>query len=241
VGTSIKALRVYEKAGLLTPDRRDGGWRLYGPAHIARLHQILALKALGLSLKQIADALDCDGAAIRQIMDLQARHLASVVRTARTQLRRVQHARDRLRRDGEIPVDVLLELTRDLAPPAAMELDDVRAAILAAVRDEDEEAAVRALIDQPVVDSRMEAKIGSLLNEAVIAATEENNESDHARALADRWIALASAVEVPAIGTVNATALGNLAARMAADPALADALTFLKTAVERRTASLLKG
>lgn len=49
--TTIKALRVYEKAGLLTPDRRDGGWRLYGPKHVARLHQILALKALGLSLR----------------------------------------------------------------------------------------------------------------------------------------------------------------------------------------------
>jgi hypothetical protein len=29
LGTTVKALRVYEKAGLLTPERRDGGWRVY--------------------------------------------------------------------------------------------------------------------------------------------------------------------------------------------------------------------
>jgi len=238
-GTSIKALRVYEKAGLLSPDRREGGWRLYGPPHIARLHQILALKALGLSLKQIADTLDRDGTAIGQIMDLQAKYLATVVHTARNQLRRVQQARDQLGRDGEISVDLLLKLARDLAAPVAMELDDVRAAIKAAVRNDDEEAAVRVLTEQ--ADAQMEAEIGALLNEAVIAAAEGDVDSRRSQALADRWITLASAVDVPTAGTTEAMALGRMATRMAADPALADALTFLKTAAERRTTALKKG
>lgn len=239
-GTSIKALRIYEKAGLLTPDRREGGWRLYGPAHIARLHQILALKALGLSLKQIGEALDRDGFAIGQIMDLQARHLASVIRVTRDRLQRVQQARDRIAQGVAISDDLLLEMTRDLVPPIAAELQDMRAVIAAAASGEDK-TALSAITGQPNADERMETEIGALLNEAAIAAAEGSDGSDRSRALADRWIALAAAVEMPAIGTTEAAALGRIAARMATAPALADALAFLRAAVERRTASLLKG
>ncbi len=52
-GVSIKALRLYEQRGLLTPLRSQAGWRTYGPAQIARLHQILALKRFGLPLARI--------------------------------------------------------------------------------------------------------------------------------------------------------------------------------------------
>jgi DNA-binding transcriptional MerR regulator len=56
-GISIKALRLYEQHGLLKPLRTANGstgaaWRVYGSDQIARLHQILALKRLGLSLGQ---------------------------------------------------------------------------------------------------------------------------------------------------------------------------------------------
>ena len=56
-GVSIKALRLYESRGLLTPLRSEAGWRTYGPDQIARLHQILALKRLGLSLARIGQIL----------------------------------------------------------------------------------------------------------------------------------------------------------------------------------------
>src|ERR1051326_3674757 len=50
-GVSIKALRLYERRGLIKPLRSAAGWRAYGPGQIGRLHQILALKQLGLSLE----------------------------------------------------------------------------------------------------------------------------------------------------------------------------------------------
>ena len=53
LGVSSKALRVYEREGLVEPGRSAAGWRAYGPAQAARLHQIMALRGLGLSLKQI--------------------------------------------------------------------------------------------------------------------------------------------------------------------------------------------
>lgn len=56
-GVSIKALRLYERRSLLKPLRSKSGWRTYGPDQITRLHQILALKCLGLSLASIAQLL----------------------------------------------------------------------------------------------------------------------------------------------------------------------------------------
>ena len=54
LGISAKTLRVYEERGLVSPVRTKAGWRMYGPGEIARLHQILALKDVGLSLSDIA-------------------------------------------------------------------------------------------------------------------------------------------------------------------------------------------
>lgn len=55
---SAKALRHYEKCGLLNPVRTASGWRTYGPDQMARATEIVALRTLGFSLAQIARVLD---------------------------------------------------------------------------------------------------------------------------------------------------------------------------------------
>ncbi len=52
-GLSIRTIRYYEEAGLLRPERSQGGFRLYGDADLARLARIGDLKAAGLDLEQI--------------------------------------------------------------------------------------------------------------------------------------------------------------------------------------------
>src|SRR5450755_3903739 len=79
-GTSIKALRLYEQRGLLTPMRTSNGstgsaWRAYGPDQIARLHQILALKRLGLPLARIGKIL-AGRDSLEPVLELQERMLA---------------------------------------------------------------------------------------------------------------------------------------------------------------------
>ena len=54
LGVSAKALRLYEQHGLLTPSRTAAGWRAYGPAEMTRAAEIVSLRALGLSLAQVA-------------------------------------------------------------------------------------------------------------------------------------------------------------------------------------------
>lgn len=58
LGVSIKALRVYEARGLLTPKRTRQGWRYYAPEDLDRLARALAFKAMGFGLSQIATLLD---------------------------------------------------------------------------------------------------------------------------------------------------------------------------------------
>jgi DNA-binding transcriptional MerR regulator len=60
LGVSIKALRLYEQHGLITPGRTAAGWRTYGPDEMARAAEIVTLRALGLSLSQVARVLGDD-------------------------------------------------------------------------------------------------------------------------------------------------------------------------------------
>jgi len=60
LGVSAKALRLYEQHGLITPGRTAAGWRAYGPDEMAKASEIVTLRALGLSLSQIARVLGDD-------------------------------------------------------------------------------------------------------------------------------------------------------------------------------------
>lgn len=60
VGTNIQNLRVYERRGLVEPDRTEGGTRLYSDADITRLRRIAALLEQGLNLAGIAMVLDLE-------------------------------------------------------------------------------------------------------------------------------------------------------------------------------------
>ena len=50
-------LRVYERHGLLEPERTDGGTRRYSDADVDRLHRIRELLAEGLNLAGVARVL----------------------------------------------------------------------------------------------------------------------------------------------------------------------------------------
>lgn len=54
VGKTVRALHLYEELELLEPAARsDGGFRLYGPEAIERIHWIGKLQAIGFSLTEI--------------------------------------------------------------------------------------------------------------------------------------------------------------------------------------------
>jgi MerR family transcriptional regulator, thiopeptide resistance regulator len=60
-GISVRTLHYYDEIGLLAPSAHsDAGYRLYMPADLARLQQIMSLRQLGFSLEQIRECL-CRG------------------------------------------------------------------------------------------------------------------------------------------------------------------------------------
>lgn len=58
-GVTTRALRWYDKIGLLTPSgRTEGGYRRYGRLEVDRLQDILYYRALGVELARVKELLD---------------------------------------------------------------------------------------------------------------------------------------------------------------------------------------
>src|SRR5260370_33106449 len=52
-GVSVRALHHYDRLGLLKARRTTSGYRIYGAEDVAVLEQIVALKFIGISLRDI--------------------------------------------------------------------------------------------------------------------------------------------------------------------------------------------
>jgi MerR family transcriptional regulator/heat shock protein HspR len=65
-GIPVQSLRLYERQGLLTPGRSDGGTRRYSADDLARLRRISALVEAGINLAGVARilALEDDNASL---------------------------------------------------------------------------------------------------------------------------------------------------------------------------------
>jgi len=127
-GVTIKALRVYEDRGLLAPLRKDAGstraqWRAYGPEQLARLHQILALKRMGLSLARIGEIL-AGPDTLAAVLALQADALARDREKLSQALMLVQKAQAKLAGGQALSIDDLANLSKEtvVTRPSAEEL-----------------------------------------------------------------------------------------------------------------------
>jgi MerR family transcriptional regulator/heat shock protein HspR len=71
VGTGVQNLRLYERRGLVEPDRSAGGTRRYSANDVDRLHQITQLLEQGLNLAGIAMVLELrdDNTRLRNQLD----------------------------------------------------------------------------------------------------------------------------------------------------------------------------
>lgn len=109
-GISTKALRLYERLGMLTPPRTEAGWRVYGTAEIERLHAILSFKQLGLPLARIAELLKAGTTDLKALLEVQEAMLGEILHETEHALSLVQIAKVRLREKGNLPPDELAAL-----------------------------------------------------------------------------------------------------------------------------------
>ena len=125
LGVSIRALRLYERKGLLSPQRTAAGWRVYGPQQMVRLHQILALKGLGLALSRIG-ALLADGAGLDAVLAVQEKALALQAVQADRALAAVRKARASLSRTPTLSLDELTILIQETKMTTPMTDEDMK-------------------------------------------------------------------------------------------------------------------
>jgi len=109
---SMRLLRYYDEIGLLKPMRVDGNnaYRYYSAAQLPRLNRILVLKELGLSLDQIAAALERDISAdeLRGMLQLKRTEIERTVLAETERLRQVDARLSQLLNEGAMDCDDLV-------------------------------------------------------------------------------------------------------------------------------------
>ena len=92
-GVTVRALHHYDRLGLLRARRNGTGYRVYAACDMERLEQIVALKFLGIPLKQIGTMLDPGGLELSEALRMQR-----TVLEEKRQVAGSRHPGDRRRR-----------------------------------------------------------------------------------------------------------------------------------------------
>ena len=111
-GVSVRTLRYYEEAGLLQPAAVDPttGYRNYSARQLPRLHRIVALKDLGLSLRQLAPLLDeLSAEQLRGMLLLKRAELREQLAEDQVRLDRVESRLRHIESEDHVPVDIVMK------------------------------------------------------------------------------------------------------------------------------------
>ena len=104
LGVSIKALRLYERRGLVSPGRTATGYRAYGPDEMIGASEIVALRALGLSLAQVGRVLKGDPQCLDSALGAQEVTLERKIGELVGMIDKIRGIRTGLAR-GEVPAN----------------------------------------------------------------------------------------------------------------------------------------
>ncbi len=103
LGVSIKALRLYEQAGLIAPARTGPGWRAYGPEDMARAANAVDLRRIGLSLAEIKSMLGTDASGRERALATHQANLEGRIRDMAAVVEKVRRLRTGLLREDGPP------------------------------------------------------------------------------------------------------------------------------------------
>ena len=186
LGVSVKALRLYEQHGLVRPTRTASGWRLYGPRELTGLHQVIALKRLGLSLARIAALMHGDGLALDAVLALQEAALAKDRKHLDHALDLVRAARAKLARGEALSIGDLATLTTEttMATPTKQDWKDVFEPLIEKHFPRDKLAeTTKRYFDQ----AKITADWNALIAEANAAMAKGDPTTPEALDIARRW------------------------------------------------------
>ncbi|HEV2352101.1 MAG TPA: MerR family transcriptional regulator [Terriglobia bacterium] len=109
-GVTVRTLHHYDRLGLLKPGgRTEAGYRLYAQRDFARLEEIVTLKFIGFSLKQIKELLEGEAFDMtttlrlqRKIMEEKRRHLELAIQAIKNAERALASRASARKPDWEI-------------------------------------------------------------------------------------------------------------------------------------------
>lgn len=177
-GLSVRTLHHYDEIGLLRPaERTQGGHRLYGHAEVARLQQVLSLRALGLSLDEVRELLARPDVTPGRVIELHRARIDERIERLRGLSERLGRLAGRYEREERVPLDEFLQtievigMTEEYFTPEQLEQLERRRQIVGedAIRD---------------VENRW-ADLTTRVNDAMAAGLEPTGEG--VKALAREW------------------------------------------------------
>jgi len=187
LGVSPKALRLYEARGLVKAARASNGWRVYGRAEIARLTQVLALKALRLPLTRIAELMT--GVSLDQTLAAHELVLKREAAQAARALGLVRAARGKLAAGEALSIDDLATLAKETVMTRKATTDEMRDLMKPFVAkhftDDDIEKAKQAA--PPYDKDQVARDWNEIFAEAQELMDAGDTTSPRALALAARW------------------------------------------------------
>jgi DNA-binding transcriptional MerR regulator len=212
-GVTPRALRHYDRLGLLKPKRSDGGYRIYSERDLETLEEIVALKFIGVPLKEIAAIRVKPRGSFADVLRAQRQTLEKMRRRLTQAIAAVTAAEAPLREGRTIDAAIFRKIIE------VMHMDKER---------EDTITTYMAMLKQKIAHiSALSPEQRADLHEqwsALIADVKGSLEVDpggpKAQTLLDRWLALLQAMT----GTAPADMLGQLSTPFRATPELRDEL-----------------
>lgn len=109
-GLTVRTLHHWDQVGLLRPSRRTpSGHRLYGPEAVQRLQRIRSLRALGLGLEEIDQALATDTSTLEDVLQAQRDQVREQLRNLKALEGRLEKILGLLRDQGKVPEEELMK------------------------------------------------------------------------------------------------------------------------------------
>ncbi|WP_409343613.1 MerR family transcriptional regulator [Paenibacillus sp. MBLB4367] len=110
-GLTVRTLRFYDQIGLFSPSgQTESGHRLYSEWDLSRLHQILSLKELGLSLEEIKSVLAGGQISPLEIVNLQIGRVKEQIRMQQKLLEQLGHVSKLMQGKAQVTVEDFTEL-----------------------------------------------------------------------------------------------------------------------------------
>lgn len=109
-GVTVRTLHHYDRLKLLQPGRSQSGYRLYGVRELQRLEQIVALKFLGIPLRQIKGVLDRDNRALPELLRAQRHSLEEKRHRLDMAIQAIRDAEEQIRPGAQVDAAALTKI-----------------------------------------------------------------------------------------------------------------------------------